>query len=43
MWNVAFNQARFMQNGEVSLKRKVEVISMKAFAYNFRKFYLEEL
>jgi hypothetical protein len=43
MWSVAFNQARFMQNGDAAFKRKVEIISMKAFAFNYRKFYLEEL
>ena len=44
MWGVAFNQARFFnKEQEVSLKKRLDVISMKAFCYNFRKFYLDEM
>jgi hypothetical protein len=37
-WNAAYNQARF-----AGRRGEGEVVSMRAFAFNFRKFFLEEL
>jgi len=44
MWSIAFNQARFpVPASDLPLKSKLEIVSMRAFVYNYKKFYLEEM